>query len=67
MFQRLLLPGTASLFTLAAFAVAASIFVTVVWRALRMPRPRLDRFAALPFETATPACTHEARPESESR
>ena len=67
MFKRLLLPDSAPLFTIAAFAVAASIFVTVVWRTLRLARPRLDRFAALPFETATPASSHEARSENEPR
>lgn len=55
---------SAALYTIAAFAVAASIFCAVAWRALRMRSSQADRFAQLPFETATPASQHERRPES---
>jgi hypothetical protein len=41
--------------TLAAFIVAASIFITFVWRAIRMSRRQCERFENLPFETPTPA------------
>ena len=64
MFKRLVLQDSAPIYTIAAFAVAASIFISVAWRALRMRRSQVDRFASLPFETATPASQHEKRPES---
>jgi hypothetical protein len=64
MFQRLILQDSAVLYTVAAFSVAASIFVAVAWRALRMRRSQVDRFAQLPFETATPASQYERRSES---
>jgi len=35
-FNRLVYQDSAALFTIAAFSVAASIFITVCWRALRM-------------------------------
>jgi hypothetical protein len=66
MFQRLILEDSAAIYTVAAFSVATSIFVTVAWRALRMGRAQVDRFAHLPFETETPASQHECRSESSS-
>jgi hypothetical protein len=63
MFHGLYLPNSTALFTIAAFSVAASIFVTVAWRALGMRRPQIDRLSQLPFETATPA-SHAPKPES---
>ncbi len=62
MFQRLLLEDSAALFTIVAFITAASIFVTISWRALRMKRPQLEHFENLPFTTATPAARHDADP-----
>jgi len=59
MFRRLVLPDSAALYTLAAFCFAASIFVAVAWRTLRMRRTEADRLGRLPFETATPASQHE--------
>jgi hypothetical protein len=64
MFQRLILQGSAELYSIAAFAVATSIFGAFTWRAVRMRRPQLDRFSQLPFETATPASQHERRTET---
>lgn len=64
MFQRLLLSNATALCTVGAFAVAASIFVAFAWRALRMRQPQTDRLAQLPFETATPACSHESNIEN---
>lgn len=55
MFKRLILEDSAALFTLAAFIVAASIFVTFTWRAIRMSRRQCEHFERLPFETPTPA------------
>jgi hypothetical protein len=66
MFQRLVLEDSAAIYTVAAFSVATSIFVTVAWRALRMRRSQVDRLAQLPFETETPASQHECRSESPS-
>lgn len=57
MFKRLLLEDSTTLVTLAAFIVAASIFVTFVWRAIRMSRRQCERFENLPFETPTPAAS----------
>jgi hypothetical protein len=64
MFQRMILEDSAVLYTIAAFSVASSIFVAVAWRAMRMSRSQLERFANLPFETATPASKHERRSDS---
>jgi hypothetical protein len=50
MFRRLILEHWMSLFTLAAFSTAFSIYVTCAWRALRMPRAQCDRFAKLPLD-----------------
>jgi hypothetical protein len=58
-FQRLIFEDSAALFTIAAFVTAVSIFVTISWRALRMKRPQIERFARLPFETETPAARHD--------
>ena len=55
MFRRLLLEDSAALFIIAAFITAFTIYVTIAWRALRMKRPQIDRFAQLPFAAATPA------------
>lgn len=54
MFRRLVFEHTAALFTIAAFVTAVSIYVAVAWRACRMKRPQVARFAHLPFEVATP-------------
>ena len=57
MFRRLAFENTAALFTLAAFITAATFYVTIAWRAIRMKHPQVERFANLPFETATPEST----------
>lgn len=57
MFRRLVFENTAALFTLAAFIAAASIYLAFAWRALRMKRPQVARFANLPFESDTPAAS----------
>ena len=58
MFKRLILEESATLFTLVAFITAASIFLTIGWRALRMKRPELARFENLPFAAETPSARH---------
>ena len=49
MFRRLILEHWMSLFTLIAFSTAVSIYLTITWRALRMPREQRERFAHLPL------------------
>jgi hypothetical protein len=58
MFTRLIYQDSAALFTIAAFSVAASIFIAVSWRALRMGRTQIERMENLPFATETPPATH---------
>ena len=53
--ERFSYPESAAFFGIAAFCVAASIFVAVVWRALRMSRRQVEQFSKLPFETEKPA------------
>jgi hypothetical protein len=60
MFRRLVFENTAALFTIGAFITAATIYVTIAWRALRMKRPQIEQFENLPFATATPSARHEA-------
>lgn len=60
MFRRLIFEDSAALFTIAAFITAATIYVTLGWRALRMKRPEVERFESLPFATQTPAARHES-------
>jgi len=51
MFKRLILEDSAAIFVLTAFVTAATIFITISWRALRMPRSQVEKFAQLPFTT----------------
>jgi hypothetical protein len=55
MFKRLILEDSAAWFTVAAFITAASIFVALTWRAVRMNRSQTAKFEHLPFDTETPA------------
>ena len=50
MFRRLFLEDWMSVFTLVAFVTALSVYVTITYRALRMRRPQIERFASLPFQ-----------------
>ncbi len=59
MFKRILFEDYAVFCTLIAFIVAATIFLTILWRAVRMPRPQVERFANLPFEPES--AHHEER------
>jgi hypothetical protein len=59
MFRRLILEDSAAFYTLAAFATAFSIYMTIAWCALRMRRPTITRFENLPFATATPPASHD--------
>ncbi len=61
MFRRLLLEDTTALCALVAFVTVATIFVAFAWRALRMPRPQIDRFAHLPFNSESAAVHHDPK------
>ncbi len=56
MFTRIIYGDSTAIFTVVAFGVAASIFITISWRALLMKRPQVERYENLPFLTATPTC-----------
>jgi len=59
MFTRIIYGDSTAFFTIAAFGVATSIFITISWRALRMKRPQIEHYESLPFLTATPAAGGE--------
>lgn len=67
MFERLITGHAEAICTIAAFAVAASIFVAVAWRAVRMDRAKAGRFAHLPFETPTPEHHRHEPTQSKTR
>lgn len=61
MFRRLILEDSAAIFTIVAFVTAASIFAAIVWRACRMKRPQIERFARLPLQDdERPASRHDS-------
>jgi hypothetical protein len=60
MFKRLLVDEAATIFTFVSFLVSASIFVTFLWRALRMKKAQVEHFEKLPFETENPSARHES-------
>jgi hypothetical protein len=75
MFNRIIYGDSTAIFTIVAFAFAASIFITISWRALRMKRPQIAHYENLPFLTATPASVacddeggagQEAHPKSDA-
>ena len=51
MFKRLILEDASAIYVLTAFVTAATIFITISWRALRMSRAQVEKFAQLPFTT----------------
>lgn len=51
MFRRLVLEEHTTACVIVAFVTAATIFLAFAWRALRMSRTQIERFANLPFET----------------
>ena len=63
MFRRLVFENSAALYTIVAFATAASIYVAFAWRALRMKRPQVAHFENLPFEVDTPPCRSGFTPD----
>lgn len=64
MFRRLLIEDSATVFTVVAFIVAASIFFSFAWRALRMKRRQCEELEQLPFNTPTPASGSGFTPDS---
>lgn len=61
MFRRLLFENWISLFSLIAFITAASVYVTIFYRAIRMKRAQIDRFSNLPFESENSVSPDESR------
>lgn len=59
MFRRLILEHWTSIFTLAAFVTALSVYITVCIGALRMRRGQIERFAALPLNDDEEVKRHE--------
>ncbi|RFC49278.1 MAG: hypothetical protein DUW69_001001 [Verrucomicrobia bacterium] len=51
MFKRLILEDSSIWYLITAFVTAATIFLIITWRAVRMPRAEVDKFAQLPFTT----------------
>ena len=60
MFRRLLFENWVSLFSLIAFITAASVYLTIFYRALRMKRAQIDRFSSRPFDAETPVSHDES-------
>lgn len=61
MFRRLLFEDWVSLFPLIALITAGSVYATIFYRAIRMKRAQIDRFARLPLETETSVTTDESQ------
>lgn len=55
MFRRVILDHWVAIFPLVAFITAAVVYVVISYKALRMRRPELDRFAQLPFNDQPPS------------
>lgn len=49
MFRRIILDNWVAIFPLVSFITAAAVYVTITYKALRMRRGQIDRFAQLPF------------------
>lgn len=61
MFRRLIFEDYAAVFTIVAFLTAVTIYVSITWRALRMPRRQIDELANLPFTTDPADSRHDTR------
>ncbi|MFA6289414.1 MAG: hypothetical protein WC661_18695 [Opitutaceae bacterium] len=61
MFHRLIFDDWVVIFPLIAFITAASVYVSLTWRALRMRPAQINHFASLPFndESSTTASRHD--------
>lgn len=61
MFRRLLLDDASAWFTMVALITAVTVFVSILWQALRMSRRQITRFANLPFNDPTSPARDESR------
>ena len=61
MFSRLIFHHHDAVIGIIAFAVALSIFLLMVWRALRMPPAQREELASLPLRGDPPSSRHETR------
>jgi hypothetical protein len=59
MFKRLILEDSAAIYTIVAFAIVASIFLSFAWRAIRMNRRQCEQLERLPFMTPTPSARND--------
>ena len=62
MFRRLIFENSAAVFTISAFITAATIYVTIAWRALRMKPAQVEQLENLPFDTKTPESSAGFKP-----
>lgn len=60
MFKRLIIDEPLTVCTLIAFFTTASIFLSFLWRAIRMKPSQVQHFENLPFETENPTSRHDA-------
>lgn len=64
MFRRLLIDDWTTIFTLAAFVTVASIYLTMLYRTLRLRRSRVEELSHLPLAddsgsvVSNPSSTH---------
>ncbi len=49
MFKRILIEDWTVIFTIIAFVTVASIYLTMLYRTLRLRRPQVDHLSQLPF------------------
>ena len=61
MFRRLLFENWVNLFPLIALITAGSVYFTIFYRALRMKKVQIARFAGLPFESETSIPADESK------
>ena len=59
MFKRLILEDWSTVCVLTAFVTAATIFLAITWRALRMPRAQVEHFAQLPLTPESSTRRHD--------
>lgn len=59
MFRRLLLDHWMAIFTLSAFITALTVYLTIAYRAVRMPRLQREALARMPFTEDSNATRHE--------
>ncbi len=59
MFRRLIFENWMAIFTLSAFITALTVYLTIAYRAIRMPRAQRDALARMPFNEDSNAPRHE--------